>query len=301
MKVVVLHNPTSGRARAAELSASLEAALQTEGFQVDSVSTADTTQLDARLAGASAFVIVGGDGTVNHALEVCERTKVPVYHFPTGNENLFARACRHHAVLPRVVASIRRGATRSIDVGLLANVSDLSRVRRFAIMVTIGPDASVIHRLGAVRTNSRGHLVYVRPILDELWDAIRHPKPPVLRVWVDGKKIADDGGWLVVANSRQYALRIDPARHADMADGLLEVVFLPASTSLGLLARVVGARLRWPGPGVIRGRGGRIRVRAEGLALCAQIDGEAGPAAAAGGLDLDFGVEQASLRVLMGG
>jgi hypothetical protein len=55
------------------------------------------------------------------------------------------------------------------------------------------------------------------PFLEEAWDAIRNPKPPALRVWADGKKVADDAGWLVVANSRQYALRLDFIRDVDHA------------------------------------------------------------------------------------
>jgi diacylglycerol kinase family enzyme len=50
-------------------------------------------------------------------------------------------------------------------------------------------------------------------------------------------------GFAVVANSRQYAMRLDPARRADMNDGLLDVVFVPFRSRVRLAAWSLGMRL----------------------------------------------------------
>lgn len=295
MQVEVIYNPRAGRGRGESAAIEVRQALIAAGHIVRLELAGPAPVAPAGLAEEhprpDLVVIVGGDGTLHYAIDRLVPRRAAVYHVPLGTENLFAREFGMRGEAARLVKAVSAWRLKDVDVGTCNG-------RRFALMASVGADAGVIRRLSVARQGAIRHHHYVGPVVAELLK----PTLPRLSITVDGKSLVVGRlGMVVVANSRQYALRIDPARHADMADGLLEVVFLPASTSLGLLARVVGARLRWPGPGVIRGRGGRIRVRAEGLALCAQIDGEAGPAAAAGGLDLDFGVEQASLRVLMGG
>lgn len=279
MKFVLLYNPNSGKAKGAESAAAIAAALGARAHEVSSVTTAEPELFELKLAGTDGAVLIGGDGTVNRSLACCERSSVPIYHFPMGNQNLFARECGHTADIPRTVALLESRRTRKLDLGILANTSDLSNPRRFAIMVSLGPDAAVIHRLSATRTAARGHFVYTLPILEEAWDAIRSPKPPVLRVWVDGKKVADDAGWLVVSNSRHFALRIDPgmssAQGVDPTDGMLDVAFFPICSRIGILPWLVRCRLGGAGahPAFVGGRGKEIVV--EGVAPW-QVDGEAG-------------------------
>ncbi|MCC6676086.1 MAG: hypothetical protein IT436_02975 [Phycisphaerales bacterium] len=291
MQIVVIYNPRAGRGRGESAAMEVQQALIAAGHNVSmelaGPAPAGRPEEHAR---PDLVVIVGGDGTLHYAIGRLVPRRAAVYHFPLGTENLFAREFGMRAEAARLVRAVSAWRLKDVDIGTCNG-------RRFALMASVGADAGVIRRLTAARQGAIRHHHYVGPVVAELLK----PTLPRLSITVDGKSLVVGRlGMVVVANSRQYALRINPARHADMADGLLEVVFLPASTSLGLLARVVGARLRCPGPGVVRGRGQRIRVQAEGLALCSQIDGEAGPAASIGGMDLDFGVEQAALRVLLG-
>ena len=48
----------------------------------------------------------------------------------------------------------------------------------------------------------------------------------------------------VVANSRQYAWRLDPAQRAVMSDGLLDVLFFPMASRAQLVSWVIKCRLR---------------------------------------------------------
>lgn len=285
MKFVLFYNPNSGKAKGAESAAVIASALRARAHKVESFTTAEPEVFESNLPDADGAVLIGGDGTVNRSLASCERSGVAIYHFPMGNQNLFARECGHTADVAHTVALLESRRTRKLDLGILANTSDLANPRRFAIMVSLGPDAAVIHRLSASRTTARGHFVYTTPILEEAWDAIRRPKPPVLRVWVDGKKLADDAGWLVISNSRHFALRIDPgmasAQGVDPTDGLLDVAFFPIRSRLGILPWLIRCRLGTAGahPAFVGGRGKEIVV--EGAAPW-QVDGEAGNACKAG-------------------
>lgn len=279
VKVVVLHNPRSGKGRGAAAASELDVRLRERGHDAVAISTGQEAELETALAGAGALIVVGGDGTLHRSLGACERSRVPVYHYATGNQNLLARECGHRADAGRAIAAIEAGRTRAMDLGVLASLADLSTSRRFALMASMGPDAAVIERLSRSRGKAAGHFVYLMPVLEEAWDAMRHPRPPVLRVWVDGKKVADDAGWLVISNCRSFALGMDPgaacAGGVDPSDGLLDLAFFPLRSRLGVLTWMARCRLGTAGahPAFVGVRGSEIVV--EGKSPW-QADGEAG-------------------------
>ena len=140
-------------------------------------------------------------------------------------------------------------------------------------MCGLGFDADVIESLHHVRTGAISHLSYLRPIAREL---LRLRNVP-LRVEIDGKTVVEEGtGQLVIANSRQYALRSDPALRASMTDGLADVVFLPCRSRLGLIAWALRTRTRTHllGRRAVYERGKTVRVTSLGDGASVQIDGE---------------------------
>ncbi len=283
MKIVVLYNPTSGRGRAQAAVDRLLPHLRERGHEVVVLTIAESARLDDAAGRAGALVLVGGDGTVASALGAVERLGVPIYHLPTGNENLFARAFGHAADPATVATIIERGTTRAIDLGIAAHTGDLANPTRFAIMLSLGPDASVIHRLGKVRQSVSGHLAYALPVLKELKSVLAGARLPALRVWVDGKKVADDAGWLVVANMREFALRVDPAAAAgdvDPSDGQLNIAFFPMRSAVGMLPWAARCRLGSAAshPAFIGATGREIVIEGDGPW---QFDGEVGRVLAA--------------------
>jgi diacylglycerol kinase family enzyme len=106
-------------------------------------------------------------------------------------------------------------------------------------------------------------------------------------------------GTLVVANSRQYALRIDPARRADMSDGLLDLVFLPGRGAASMALWGLRCRLRRPieRRGAVYLTGREVRITSEEPAPY-QIDGDSPGWRGAGlGGAADGDGEPLSLRV----
>ena len=270
MRVSVLFNPASGRGRGQVNLDRLRTKLEAAGHEVVPIAFQEALSeqhWSRRLGGVDAFVVLGGDGTVNFAAGPAADHNVPIYQFPMGTENLFAREFRMLGDADVLLQTIERDHVRRLDTARIDG-------RPFVIMASFGPDASVIHRLDARRSGAISHLSYARPILSELVDFT----VCVHSVEVDGETIvAKSPCVVVVANCRQYGGRLDPAREASMSDGLLDVVILPYKTRLGLIGWVL--RL-WRGVHVsdrrcIVRRGRRVKVMRHDAPICCQIDGEA--------------------------
>lgn len=275
MRVVVLRNSKSGKGRAPALAERAAASLRQAGHEPDEIEVG-APDLPSRLKGAGAVVIVGGDGTVHHGLRLLTSIDAPIWLVPTGTENLLARELGMRVPPERVGGAVSAGGRRRIDV---AKASAAGGEHLFAIMLSVGLDASVIHRLDAMRAGPISHASYVRPVLDEL----RRPALPRLTVDVDARRlVTDQRGLLIVANSRQYALRVDPAVGADIADGRLDVVFFPCQSALGAAGWLVRSRLRRAlrHRRAVCARGADVRIALglgedRGVALPLQMDGEA--------------------------
>jgi diacylglycerol kinase family enzyme len=165
----------------------------------------------------------------------------------------------------RLLRAIERGDVRRVDVGA-------ANGRCFLLMASAGIDAEVVHDLAARRRAGISHLAYAGPIARQLlrW----RPRPMTLDC--DGARIVDGAsGVAIVANSRQYAGRLDPAPRASMSDGVLDVVFLPARSRLDLVRWAWAcARRRHLGDRRLLYRLGReVRIRADAV-FRYQLDGD---------------------------
>jgi len=269
MRLVVHYNPIAGRGRAAAAAQDIRAALAGDGHAVNLVqSTNDDEQpaLAAALRDVEGLVVAGGDGSLRSAAPFAAAADVPVYQFPLGTENLFAREFG----MNRSIETLRRalaGANRpKLD---MASVNG----RPFVLMVSVGFDADVVHDVCRARRGSISHLAYVGPIVRRLtrWHA------PVLSVEADGETLVrSTPGLAVVANCRQYAFRVNPCPDAVMDDGLLDITFVPVAGRFALLRAAMLSRARRLdlAPGVRRAKAKAVRVTASEPAAY-QVDGDA--------------------------
>lgn len=292
---MLVGNTRAGRGRARRLFLRFRARLEDAGYRVIPLALGDPGFADAerfdpeRFRGSHALIACGGDGTVNALANAAVRTGTPLYHIPTGNENLFARAFRMTRDPGDLIRALQTRHVLRSDLGRCAG-------RHFLIMVSMGPDAGVIDRLHRARTRALGHLAYAEPMLRE---AIR-PSLPRLSVTIDGERLVHERrGWLIIGNHRQYAARIDFASRAVPDDGLLDVVFMPAENlrdCVNWLGRAWVRRHR-KDPRLLGISGRRIVIEANGDALVYQFDGEAAEAIPPSGT-LEVGLDRLALPVL---
>lgn len=263
-----MFNPVSGRGRSAEAAERTRCALIERGHEAVTIASRlepTSAWLDPALSGASLLVVAGGDGAVRMAAPAAARQDTPVYHLPLGTENLFAREFGMNAAIDTLFRAIEEWRIRRVDVGL-------ANGRWFLLMASVGFDAEVVHTLAASRGKSISHLTYIKPVIKTM----RTWSPPRLSIEVDGQPlVAERRGMAVIANARQYGWRIDPAARADMADGLLDVVFMPAESLASVIGWVARCRLRrqYEHHSHIARRGTSVVVRCE-QPLHYQLDGD---------------------------
>ncbi|MBL8746804.1 MAG: hypothetical protein JNK58_10670 [Phycisphaerae bacterium] len=287
MKLVLLFNPRSGSGAAQREAELFAHSLSSAGHGVRLVPIEAWT---SDFSGADALVVMGGDGTVHLSLDAAIDSGTPVYHVPMGTENLFAREFGMDRRPATLLSALEGGRIKEVDIAR-------GNGRAFVIMCGVGPDASIVHRMARRRGRTISHLSYLGPIFAEFGSPALAP----IRVTIDGREaIAEASGWLVVANSRQYALRLDPARDADMTDGLLDIVFFPGRSIWTILAWTVLAwtrRQHWLGS-FFRARGREVRIECLSRPLPLQLDGEAGPHVGRGDEAVRISVDPRRLRVL---
>ncbi|MGP1310049.1 MAG: diacylglycerol/lipid kinase family protein [Phycisphaerales bacterium] len=287
MRVAILANPASGRGRALRLARELREAVLFAGHEVEERSARDPESAQT-IARADVAVIVGGDGTVHHQLGAFAACDAAIWHAPTGTENLFAREFGMTTGADDLLAALAADQTARVD---LASIND----RYFAIMAGVGPDASIVARVAAARTGPISKLSYAWP---STLEALR-PNLPKMTIEIDGERLVDDQpGFVVIANSRHYGGRLNPARDAIVDDGLLDVVFFPCRSRVRALSWTLGCRLGRQGKSAYlfsrRVRNLRLTIDPMHRAML-QVDGEFAGNASGG---MDVRVHPAALRVL---
>lgn len=254
MQIVLVFNPTSGKGHALENVQLTAEALKATGHTTSVVETEPSDAkvwLLPKLADCDLVLVFGGDGTVLLVLDAVLDAGVPIFHVPEGTENLFARGFGMSANLERIAAAVSRFRQVKMDVGK-------ANGQRFLLMASLGFDAEVVHDLAARRKGAISHLSYVGPMLRQFFKW----KPPLLRVVVDGQDLLTESvahcgsqenvqtneqgsphspaarerrGFVIVANSRCYALGLNPAPSASVIDGQLDVIFVPVRRSWSVL------------------------------------------------------------------
>jgi diacylglycerol kinase (ATP) len=270
MRVLVLYNPISGRGKACNMAVEIAQRFLLSPCDVELIQTqvGDPQKwLTPKLAfKPDAVVVVGGDGTLRQVASVLVGKTIPVFHAGSGTENLFAKSMNTNNATPESVANaVVNGERIEIDTAT-ANGEFL------LLMASVGFDAAVVTDLANNRARSITHLSYIMPCLRQLlkWNT------PEVSIVVDGEEVVQKKiGWVVIANSKQYARGLNPARNANITDGKLDIVFLPLKGRLSLLKWI---RLMLRGthlhhPDVVYTTGCEVEVRSTQPAPW-QLDGD---------------------------
>ena len=274
--VAVLANPTAGKGRHRGLLPAIADRLARDGravrlLEAGSAAEAAVACQEAVAAGASALIAVGGDGTVNLALQAVAGTDTPLGIVPAGTGNDFA-ACLDLPADPLAAAgaiatALRDGTHRRVDLAHLVG-ADGTR-RWYGAVLGAGFDAIVNERANAMRW-PKGDRRYDLAIFVEL---IRlRPRPYTIRL--DGVPHELDAVLVAVGNTASYGggMRICPA--ADPTDGLLDIVVV------GPISRTTLVRIKprvYAGTHVAHRKVSTYRastVELEAPGITAYVDGE---------------------------
>lgn len=231
-RIHLIVNPRAGRGAAERLAAAALERLCGHGFACEVRSTrapGDASRLvsEALRTGAECVAVLGGDGTVNEAVNGyigVARDGQALGIIPAGTGNDFAKMLDAGGDWRAACDRIAAGVRRRVDAGRCNG-------RHFANGIGAGFDAQV-----ALEANGlgwmRGNAVYGAALAKTL----------LLRYATPRARIAHDGGvhegritMLAAANGSTYggAFRVAPG--ADIADGMLELMIADRLSRAGII------------------------------------------------------------------
>ena len=234
--IVIIANPRAANGRARRYSARIARLLSEAGLGADLRYTSgpmDAARLtrEAVAAHADTVLAVGGDGTVNEVVngffhgppETRPATALGVGQLGTGTD--FSKTLRWTPDPVQVVARLRRNERRAIDVGRVDYTGlDGRRASRYFVNIAeFGSGGAVVEKVNRTTKVLGGRMSFLLAILSVM------PKYANKRVRysVDGgperELVANN---VVVANGRYFGGGLLPAPHAELDDGLLDVVVI---------------------------------------------------------------------------
>lgn len=256
----IILNPAAGNGRAGREWPGLARRLRAAGIdfrQLVTCGPGDATLL-ARLAvdeGAARLIVVGGDGTINEAVNGIREAvaagvdEAPVVALiPLGTGSDLARGLG----LPNDTAAIetlRHGSVRAIDLGTVTfrDADGQEATRLFANVADfgLGPVTSQLIAQGSKRL---GPAAYLYGALS----AIAGYAPTAIRITVDGTTLYDGpSGMAVVANGTYFGGGMHVAPRARLDDSLFDVLVLGSTNRRALVSSILprvyrGAHLGHP-------------------------------------------------------
>ena len=214
-RVVVVFNPTAGRARRDRLEAVIDH-LRSLGCAVDIRQTdapghAEDVTRSLENDEVDVVAAAGGDGTVNEVVNGLHGKTIALAVIPLGTANVLADEVGLGRTVTKIAETIAHGGIRPIRVGS-------ANGRRFVMMAGVGFDAEVVDgvRLGLKKVI--GPLAYV-------WEMARQ----AFTYQFSGCDVEIDGLHhhavsAIVCNGRSYGGPLTAAPQADLADDCFQVV-----------------------------------------------------------------------------
>lgn len=206
-RLLVVFNPTAGRRRQGRLAATLrhlasagcDLALRETAARGDAERFAREAAALTNGAAADLFVVAGGDGTINEAVNglIAGRNGVPLPLLavvPLGTANVLAQEIGLSMIPAAIARDIASGAPRAIHVGA-------ANGRCFTMMAGVGFDAHVVAGVSPTVKRRLGKAAYV---LESLRQLFRFGFPRY-RVTIDGR--AHDAASVIVAKGHFYGGR----------------------------------------------------------------------------------------------
>jgi YegS/Rv2252/BmrU family lipid kinase len=224
----------------------------------------------ARESAGSLFVVVGGDGTVNEAVNGVAGTGAEIAVLPCGTGQDFGRTHGIPSSFEDAVGVALGGETRTIDLGRVELDDGTSRL--FANVGSAGMSGAVARRANAMTKALGGRATFFYALTREFL-AWRNTQ---VVVGLDGD-VRREGALhdVIVANGRYHGGGMKLAPDAGQDDGLFDVILIGDVTKLDFLTTAPklysGRYLSHPKVELLRSSAATIDA-AEPLPL--EVDGE---------------------------
>ncbi len=274
-RLLVAVNPMAASGRNRDVGPAVVARLMAEGFDVAMLREANIELLrraaEAAVAdGIDGLVVVGGDGMVSLGANLLASSGIPLGIVPAGTGNDFARGLGlphdDPARATEALISALARPPRRVDAALVTHGDLRTWV---ACVVSAGFDAVVNERANRM-THPRGPSRYTLALTRELATF----RPRRYTITVDGVRREQRAMLVSVANNGSLGGGMRLVPHADLFDGLLDVLIVHPLSRAGLV-RVLpkvfsGAHTEHHAVEFLRGR----RISIDAADIVAYGDGE---------------------------
>jgi len=187
--------------------------------------------------GYERICVLGGDGTVNEAINGMAGSGVPLAIVPLGTVNVLALELGIPLDPPAACQLAAEGTPTEIDLGKAGE-------RYFSLMAGVGLDALVVAHVNPALKKTLKEAAFV---LEGISAALTAHQP-LVRIQCD--EVCSEGYFIVLGNARNYGGTFGITPLADMRDGLLDVCVLKDRSFLGMahywLAALLSAHLQHP-------------------------------------------------------
>lgn len=239
-----------------------------------------------------ALVIVGGDGTLHHALKYTKNISIPIGLIPAGSGNDFARALNIPKKSLEALEIVLNNQSKIVDI---INVNE----QLAASIVGVGFDAEVTEITNKSRVKEwlnkwkLGSLSYIIGVMRALFSY----KLANVEIIIDGKKELFSDVWLIAtANTPFYGGGLKMCPEANETDGILNVCIVHSLSRFQLLLffplLFVGKHTLHPKVALMKGKEIFIQSNEE---IIVQADGEL-----IGKTPVKISVAKEKLNVLVG-
>lgn len=237
---------------------------------------------EAAFSGSSAVVAVGGDGTVNEAVNGLAGTATPLVVVPHGTGNVFAAEAGLPSGVEGCLDLLSEGVAAEIPLGRAGT-------RHFLLLGSAGFDAEVVERMGSRQKNLLGIAAYYLAGLGNLARS-----QPTLWLEFPGRERVEAQA-VAVLRGRLYGGGVLLAPDGNLFGNSLHVVALLRRGRASIVRFALSA-LRGRGgeaPGVLRRETPWVLVRSR-YPSAAQVDGDyLGP------LPVKFEMTSVTVRILL--
>ena len=293
MKATVIYNPAAGqRDEHGQLQAALRF-LALHGWSVSVEATlgrgdATTYARHAVVAGHNAVVVVGGDGSINEAVQALAHSGTALGVLPRGTGNVWAREVGiplHN--LPEAARAMVDGQVHTVDLGMAGD-------RYFLMWTGIGFDASLVKELEETQPGFKRQWGMAAFLVRGAALALSFVGSR-LEYRINGRRIRRRTIMAVLANGRRYAAYLDLAPNARLDDGLLDLYIFKGRGWLYTLRHFAGmaSGLHVRDPEVEYFQVEKVGVKGR-ASLPVHTDGEL-----AGETPMEFRVAPAALHVIV--
>ena len=272
---IVAVNPNAGNGKTLETSREVTGFLELNGEESRVLVAPNANELSIRLREVvteareriSGIISIGGDGLAHLVLQIAVPSRIPFVIIPGGTGNDFSRSLGYSR--QDVMALLKKSISEPASPVDLGNVDS----EWFGAILSTGFDSVVNERANSLRW-PRGAARYNAAIALELprFRAIDY------ELTVDGTIMQTKAMLIAVGNGRSYGAGMNICPHAQLNDGLFDLVILePVSTVefIKVFPQVYSGRhIKLPQVKTLRAQ----KVRIEGASI-AYADGERiGPA-----------------------